>query len=169
MAWHVREHQKEPSRLAHLLYWQQLLDPEGLADIVTQSDASLLSTLRYEGADLESSSDSEKVIRCAQFHDVLRTLGAGWGLHAEVRRRLADPYPRRQWPHPAAALVDIECEEQVRDAHYETDYYLTLTHHLRGLSDAWQRLLWVNIPEEASVQAPSRLFREDVARVQRDL
>ena len=169
MGWTLREHQKEPDRLAHLLYWQQLLDPEGSADVITQSDCSLFSTLHYRGADVESASDAEKLIRCQQFHDVLMSLEPGWGAHAEVRRRLADPYPTRRWPHPAAALVDTECAEQAQDVHFETDYYLTLTHHLRGMSDAWQRLLWENIPEEHALQSPSRQFRETMGRVQGDL
>jgi type IV secretory pathway VirB4 component len=169
MGWSLREHQKEPSRLAHLLYWQELLDPEGSADVVTQSDCSLLSTLRYRGSDQESASDAEKMVGCRQLHEVLRTVEAGWGLHAEVRRRKAGPYPRRQWPHPAAALVDLECEAQVHEAHFETDYAFTFTKHLRGLGDAWKHLLWSNIPEEQRPHAPSQRFRDEVARIASDL
>ena len=169
MGWSLREHQKEPDRLAHLLYWQALLDPDGDADIITQSDCSLLSTLRYAGADTESASPAEKQTRCAQFHAWLMGLPAGWGLHAEIRRRHADPYPQRRWSHPVAALVDVECEAQAQETHFETDYTLTLTQHLRGLGPSWKRLLWANIPEAHSLHAPARQFREEVTRLGQDL
>jgi type IV secretion system protein VirB4 len=169
MAWKLSEHQTEPHYLGELLYWQQLLEPDGSADVVVQNDCSLMSCLRYRSADLESASETEKMVRGQQFHEVLMSLAPGWGLHAEVRRRQADPYPTRRWPHPVAALIDVECEEQAREAHYETDYTLTLTHHLRGVSQAWQDLLWENIPEELSGQSPSRQFRDEVSRIAGDL
>src|SRR5215831_6702012 len=169
MRWSLREHQKEPHRLSDLLYWQQLLDPDGSADVVTQTDCSLFSTVAYRGVDLESASDLEKMVRRQQFHEVLLSLAPAWGIHGEVRRRRADPYPQRRWPHPTAALVDTEREAQMQAAHYETEYRLTFTNHVRGLGQSWQHLLWEHIPEELSPMAPSRLFREEMARLVGDL
>src|SRR5215471_11866739 len=105
MSWTLREHQKEPDRLAHLLYWQKLV----AEDVVWQNDNSLLSVLRYRGPDMES----------ADAHELMALT---------ARRHMASSYPASTWSHPVAALIDEERRAQVGTpgTHFETSYHLTL-------------------------------------------
>ena len=116
MAWTLREHQKEPHRLAHLLYWQQARGPEGAEDVIYQNDHSFLNVLCYRGVDVESADAHELMALRARAHAVLLTLGGGWMVQNEVRRHKAAPYPVSTWAHPVAALVDEERREARREA-----------------------------------------------------
>jgi type IV secretion system protein TrbE len=173
MPWTLREHQKEPARLAHLLYWQQLVEPEteGPGDVVQQTDHSLFSVIRYRGPDMESADAYELMSLNARWHNqVLMSLGAGWTLHSEERRHKAPPYPVSTWHHPLAALIDEERRAQVGTpgTHFTTSYHLTLTKQLpRTLGSWWQRLWWEHIPEgHARVDAVAN-FRQEIVRVLR--
>jgi type IV secretion system protein TrbE len=170
MPWTLREHQAEPDRLAHLLYWQQLLEPASGApgDVVYQNDHSLMSVFRYRGPDMESADAHELMALHARLHAVILTLPAGWVLHAEARRWDAAAYPPRIWSHPIATLVDEERRAQfgTPGSHFETTYHLTLTWHIpRTLGSWWHRLWWENIPTGHAQTSMVTHFREEVARV----
>jgi type IV secretion system protein VirB4 len=170
MPWTLREHQSEPDRLAHLLYWQELLDPEDgtPGDVVWQNDSSLLSVMAYRGPDMESADAHELMALNARMHGVLLTLKAGWTVHAEARRHPAAAYPARTWSHPVAALVDEERRAQVGapGSHFETTYHLTLTRQIpRTLGGWWQRLWWEHVPQGHSQVNAVASFREEIARV----
>lgn len=166
MAWTLREHEQEPARLAHLLYWQQLLD-DG-EDVVYQNDHSLLAVFAYRGPDMESADAHELKALTARLHGVLLTLGAGWTVHAEARRHEAAAYQASTWSHPVAALVDEERRAQVGTpgTHFETTYHLALTWHIpRTVGAWWQRLWWENIPKGHAHTDQVTTFRQELARV----
>ena len=68
----------------------------------------------------------------ARLNNALRRLGSGWGLFIEAQRFVSSAYPRATWPHPAAAVVDLERRRAFEQAgaHYESSYYLTFTWRL---------------------------------------
>lgn len=170
MPWTLREHQTEPDRLAHLLYWQQLLDQDDgtPGEVVWQTDSSLLSVLSYRGPDMESADAHELIALNARLHGVVLTLKDGWTAHTEARRQPAAAYPARTWNHPVAALVDEERRAMVGapESHFETTYHLALTRQIpRTLGSWWQRLWWEHIPEGHARTNAVTSFREEIARV----
>ena len=171
MPWSLREHQKEPDRLAHMLYWQRLVE-DGHDDVVWQNDNSFLSVLRYRGPDMESADKHELMALTARLHAVVLTLGEGWALHCEERRHEAAPYPVSQWRHPVAALLDEERRAQLGmpGTHFESTYHLTLTQDIPwSLGAWWQRLWWENIPEGHAQVDKVTAFRDEIARVTGEL
>jgi type IV secretion system protein TrbE len=171
MPWTLREHQKEPDRLAHLLYWQRLVE-DGHEDVVWQNDNSFFSVLRYRGPDMESADAHELMAGTARLHAVMMTLGEGWAVHCDERRHAAAPYPVSQWSHPVAALLDEERRAQVGTpgTHFESSYTLTLTQDIPwSLGPWWQRLWWENIPEGHAQVDKVAAFRDEIARVTDDL
>jgi type IV secretion system protein TrbE len=171
MPWTLREHQSEPDRLAHLLYWQELLrDGE---DVVYQNNDSLLSVLRYRGPDMESADAHELMAARARLHQaVFLPLKAGWMGQTEERKHLAAPYQASPWRHPVAAFIDEERRAQVGTpgTHFETSYYVTLTQQIpRRLGSWWQRLWWEHIPQGHAQTDAVASFREDIQRVTQQL
>src|SRR4029434_3405264 len=107
MPWTLREHQAEPDRLAHLLYWQELLGKDEDARYLTH--AALMSVVRYRGPDMESADAHELMAARARLHRaVFLPLKAGWMGQTEERKHLAAPYPSSPWRHPVAAFIDEE-------------------------------------------------------------
>jgi type IV secretion system protein TrbE len=171
MPWSLREHQREPDRLGHLLYWQRLM-PGGDGDVVWQNDHSLLSVVRYRGPDMESADAHELMALRARVHQVLLTLDAGWTLHFEERKHEAAAYPPCDWEHPVAGLIDEERRAQVGTpgTHFETSYHLTLTRHIPWtVGRWWTNLWWENIPEGHAEIDDITSFRDEVTRLRRQL
>src|SRR5207244_9052808 len=139
MSWTLREHQKEPARLSHLLYWQECLHN----DTIRQKNNALMSVLRYRGPDMESADAQSLMAMHTRVHNILLTLDAGWGFHCEARRHHAEPYSHSQWNHPVAALIDEERRAQFSDgSHFETIYHFALTYHPPHTRSQWFRDLW---------------------------
>ena len=171
MPWTLREHQKEPDRLAHLLYWQELIE-DGHEDVVYQNDSSLLSVLRYRGPDMESADAQELMALRARLHAVCLTLGAGWTAHDEAHKHPAAAYPASVWSHPLAALIDEERRAQVGTpgTHFETSYYLSLTRQIpRTMGPWWRKLWWEHIPAGHAEIDTIVSFREEITRVRHQL
>src|SRR2546423_8637118 len=120
----LREYRVEPTRLAHLLYWESLVAP----GVLRQKDGSLLGAIAFRGPDMESAGQAELVSLSARLNHLLKSLGSSWGLFVEARRSAAQPYPLSPWPDPVSGLVDeerrIACD--THGAHFETAYTLTL-------------------------------------------
>src|SRR4030095_5954022 len=103
MPWTLREHQAEPDRLAHLLYWQELLGKD--EDVVYLNNDAPMSVLRYRGPDMESADAHELMAARARLHRaVFLPLKAGWMGQTEERKHLAAPYPSSPSCHPLWAL-----------------------------------------------------------------
>lgn len=172
MGWGLREHQKEPDRLGHLLYWQRLMEEDEHRDVIWQNDHSLLSVLAYRGPDMESADAHELMALRARVHAVKMSLDAGWCLHWEERKHPAEAYPASPWQHPVAALIDEERRAQVGTpgSHFETSYYLSLTRHIPWtVGRWWQNLWWENIPEGHAQIDDVTSFREEVTRIHQQL
>src|ERR1700730_7310300 len=122
---HLREYREPSSRLPDRLPRPGLVAP----GIVLQKDAIFQTTIAFRGPDLASSLDSELISASARLNNALRRLGSGWGLFIEAQRFEASAYLRSNWPHPAAAVVDLERKGsfELAGAHYESSYYLTFT------------------------------------------
>jgi type IV secretion system protein VirB4 len=168
MSWTLREHKKEPKRLAHLLYWHSLVRPH----IVYQNNHSLLSTLTYRGDDTESSSMLDMTVGAEHIHRVLKQYEAPWSMHFEMRRFKAPAYPTSSWSHPVTALIDEERRAQVGEpgSHFTTQYWLTMTYHLpKKRARFWKKLWWKHIPEGSAQSDEVAWFDEDITRLHRDL
>jgi type IV secretion/conjugal transfer VirB4 family ATPase len=139
----LREYREPSSRLPDRLPWACLIAP----GVVLQKDAIFQTTVAFRGPDLASSLDSELISASARLNNALRRLGSGWGLFIEAQRFESSGYPRSNWRHPAAAVVDLERQRMFEQAgaHYESSYYLTFT---------WQ------LPPERSTRAAA-LFYDD--------
>jgi type IV secretion system protein TrbE len=121
----LREYREPSSRLPDRLPWACLVAP----GVILQKDAIFQTTCAFRGPDLASSLDSELISASARINNALRRLGSGWGLFIEAQRFESSGYPRATWPHPAAAVVDLERQRTFEQggAHYESSYYLTFT------------------------------------------
>ncbi len=121
----LREYREPTHRLPDRLPWACLVAP----GVVLQKDAVFQKTVAFRGPDLASALDAELVAASGRINNALRRLGSGWGLFVEAQRFESNAYPRSQWSHPAAAVVDRERQTAFEQAgaHYESSYYLTFT------------------------------------------
>ena len=168
MAWNLKEHQQEPDRLGHLLYWQELVSES----VVWQKDHSLLSVVRYRGPDMESASSHEQIALASRLHAIFLTLGAGWTVHDEGRKHASSAYPASAWPNSVAALIDEERRAQVGepDTHFGTTYYCSLTWHIpKAMGRWWEGLWWKNSPEAQGPHNAVASFHEEITRVKKQL
>ena len=119
------EHRRRPTVLADHLPWAALVAP----GVVLNKDGSFTSGLAFRGPDLESSGEAELMAVRSRLNNALRRLGAGWCLHVEARRRLADPYPEPSFDHAVPWLVDVERRAAFEDEDpaFETECRLALT------------------------------------------
>ena len=80
--------------------------------------------------DMHSATHSEMHALTARLNSVLR-LGSGWMLNADLIRSRAPGYPEQgSFPHAVTRVIDDERRQQFMDegAHFESDYFLTLTY-----------------------------------------
>ncbi len=119
----LREYREPTHRLPDRLPWACLVAP----GVVLQKDAVFQKTVAFRGPDMASALDAELVAASGRINNGLRRLGSGWGLFIEAQRFESNGYPRSQWLHPAAAVVDRERQAAFEHAgaHYESSYYLT--------------------------------------------
>jgi type IV secretion system protein VirB4 len=143
----LREYRQPTGRLPDRLPWACLV----AAGVVLQKDAVFQKTVAFRGPDLASSLDAELMAASARINNALRRLGSGWGLFIEAQRFASSAYPRSNWSHPAAAVVDRERQAAFEHAgaHYESSYYLTFT---------WR------LPPERSTRAAAFFFHEPSGR-----
>ena len=121
----LEEHRRRPAALADHLPWAALVAP----GVVLNKDGSFTTALRFRGPDLESSTEDELMAVRARLNNALKRLGTGWCLHAEARRRSAEPYPESVFDLDAAWLLDAERRDRFdsADPAFETDFRLALT------------------------------------------
>jgi type IV secretion system protein TrbE len=113
---------------------------QGLSDLLLYStmvedgvllltDGSLLASWSYRGPDLDASTHSEMEALSARLNTILK-LGSGWMIHADAVRTHSPEYPQSSFPDPITALIDLERDQQfhAEEAHFETEYFLTLTY-----------------------------------------
>jgi type IV secretion/conjugal transfer VirB4 family ATPase len=120
------EHRRKPVGLADLLMHHALIDD----GILLQQDGSLFAGWTYRGPDMMSSPPAEMDALSARLNSVLR-LGSGWMLQCDAIRAEAPGYPNTgAFPDPVTRVVDDERRQQfmAEEAHYESEYYLTLTY-----------------------------------------
>jgi type IV secretion/conjugal transfer VirB4 family ATPase len=143
----LREYRQPTGRLPDRLPWACLVAP----GVVLQKDAVFQMTVAFRGPDLASSLDAELMAASARINNALRRLGSGWGLFIEAQRFESSAYPRSNWSHPAADMVDRERQIAFEHAgaHYESSYYLTFT---------WR------LPPERSTRAAAFFFHEASGR-----
>jgi type IV secretion/conjugal transfer VirB4 family ATPase len=124
----LREYREPTNRLPDYLPWAALVAP----GVVLQKDGVFQKTLAFRGPDLASSSDSELISATARLNNALRRLGTGWTLHIEAQRFEANSYPRSEWVHPAARIVDSERQRsfEAGGSHFESSYYITFAYRL---------------------------------------
>ncbi|MFD2263433.1 conjugal transfer protein TrbE [Lacibacterium aquatile] len=121
----LAEYRRHPDRLADLLPWAMLVGP----GIVLNKDGSFQRSFRFEGPDIARGDMRRQVAIHAQLNAVLRTLGDGWAVYIEMRRR---PYrsgqPSNDFPDPASWLIEQERHAQFSSEQslFVTERYLTL-------------------------------------------
>lgn len=115
----LAEYRRHPDRLADLLPWAMLVAP----GIVLNKDGSFQRSFRFEGPDIARGDMARQVAVHAQLNAVLRTLGDGWAIYVEMRRRPYRPgKPSNDFPDPASWLI-----EQERHAQFNSDDSLFVT------------------------------------------
>jgi len=115
----LAEYRRHPDRLADLLPWAMLVAP----GIVLNKDGSFQRSFRFEGPDIARGDLARQVAVHAQLNAVLRTLGDGWAIYVEMRRRPYRPgKPSNNFPDPASWLI-----EQERHAQFNSDDSLFVT------------------------------------------
>jgi type IV secretion system protein VirB4 len=116
--------------------------PRGLADLLSYAaiveegvcllkDGAFLASWVYAGPDMDSASHQELAVLSSQVNSALARLGNGWMLHVDAIRRPSVGYPEGGvFPDPTTRLIDEERRAQytAEAAHYESQYYLTLTY-----------------------------------------
>ena len=120
------EHRTQPRGLADLLLPYALIED----GILLQQDGSLLTGWSFRGPDMMSASPAEMSALSARLNQCLR-LGSGWMVQCDAIRTGAPGYPERgAFPDPITSLIDDERRAQfmAEEAHYESEYFLTLTH-----------------------------------------
>ena len=117
------EFKKTPDRLSDLLPWGFLVAP----GVILNKDGSFLSTLRYRGPDLDSSTEAELRSRAFQLNNVLKRFGSGWAIYAEARKVPAKRYPNSEFPEPISFLIEEERRALFEEGEqHDSAYYLTL-------------------------------------------
>jgi len=109
-----------------------LLLPYAMVDdgVLLQRDGSLVAGWSYHGPDLMSAVEEELAAQSHRLNDAL-ILGSGWMVQCDAIRSQAPGYPTSgAFPDVVTRVIDDERARQFAraDAHYETQYYLTLTY-----------------------------------------
>jgi len=148
---HLKEYREPTSRLPDYLPWAALVAP----GVVLQKDLCLQKTVAFRGPDLASSSPSELTSAVARLNNALKRLGSGWAVFVEAQRFNTTEYPESVWRHSVAWLVDLERQEQFREAgsHYESAYYLTFVWQMPGRQSKKVQKLVYDDPELKDVSA----------------
>jgi type IV secretion system protein TrbE len=122
----VIEHRRKASGLADLLLYDSLIDD----GVLLLQDGALLAGWSFRGPDMASATHAEMAALSARLNSILR-LGSGWLVQVDAIRSASPGYPDKgAFPDPITKLIDIEREQQFRSdhAHFETDYFLTVTY-----------------------------------------
>ena len=120
------EHCSKPHGVADLLLPYALIDD----GILLQQDGSLLTGWTYRGPGMMSAAPAEMDALSARLNSVLR-LGSGWMLQCDAIRSRAPGYPEQgAFPDGVTRVIDDERRQQFMQegAHYESEYFLTLTY-----------------------------------------
>src|SRR5215475_7121307 len=120
------EHRIRPHGLADLLLYDSLVED----GILLQQDGSLVAAWSFRGPDMASATHPEMAALSARLNNILR-LGCGWMIHCDAIRVKAPEYPEEgAFPDTVTKIIDDERRQQfmARGAHFESDYFLTLTY-----------------------------------------
>lgn len=143
----LQEYRQPAARTAELLPWGLMVDP----GVVLTKSGQLLSTVRFRGPDLESTSPDVMVVMAAHLNNLVKRLPEGWALQTDLRRQEVSAYPGATFTSAVAELVDAERAERFRERgrHYENVSYYTLSYGTPlDRRRWWQGLLWEDFPEE---------------------
>lgn len=141
----IKDFRTEPTRLASLLFWDAMVTPS----VLQLKDGSFMAVIGFRGRDLDASLDVELVAQAERLNNFFRRFGAGWGLMAEVRRRLSTAYPSSHYPDPVTAAIDRERERSFTTPGvlYTNDTYLTLTYRPpQHAAKSWRHLVYTHLP-----------------------
>ena len=101
------------------------------ANVILNKDGSFLAAWQYAGPDLFAASYEELAALACHVNQAFASLGDGWLIHAECIRGESFAYPEGgHFPDRTTALIDAERRQQytMAGAHYESEYYLTVTY-----------------------------------------
>lgn len=113
----------ELPRLAFLLPWAYV-DRDG---IVHGKDHSLMTTFRFRGPDMESSTALELMQYNAAVNNVIKTLPTGMVLYFEAQRHIVNDYSSARGENDLVQMMEEEREAYYRGQHhYETEFYFTV-------------------------------------------
>ncbi|MBO9740846.1 DUF853 domain-containing protein [Xanthomonas axonopodis pv. begoniae] len=118
------KYSNEPTDIGDVLPWAYLVAP----GVVLNRNASLITTLRYRGPDLDSATKHELIAVSAQMNNLFRRLGDGWYFQIDAQRAPSTSYPSGEhFPDPMSYLIDEERRSIAETGvHFETTYYFTL-------------------------------------------
>ncbi|KTF30056.1 type IV secretory pathway, VirB4 protein, partial [Xanthomonas vesicatoria] len=118
------KYSNEPTDIGDVLPWAYLVAP----GVVLNRNASLITTLRYRGPDLDSATKHELIAVSAQMNNLFRRLGDGWYFQIDAQRAPSTSYPSGEYfPDPMSYLIDEERRTIAETGiHFETTYYFTL-------------------------------------------
>ncbi|SON81026.1 Type IV secretory pathway, VirB4 component (fragment) [Xanthomonas phaseoli pv. phaseoli] len=118
------KYSNEPTDIGDVLPWAYLV----AHGVVLNRNASLITTLRFRGPDLDSATKHELIAVSAQMNNLFRRLGDGWYFQIDAQRAPSTNYPSGEhFPDPMSYLIDEERRTIAETGiHFETTYYFTL-------------------------------------------
>ena len=159
-----KQYRSKPDRLSDVLPWAALIE----SSVVLNKDGSFLSTLRFRGPDLDSSTEEELLVKSAQINNILKRLGSGWAVFSEGKRSVVNTYPDDYFPNPVAALIDAKRKKQfLSDNHFESAYYLSLVYIPQEQHTAKfaSKFVTTGQPESINYDYALQIFIEEVSRI----
>lgn len=148
------KYSNEPTDIGDLLPWAYLVAP----GVVLNRNASLITTLRYRGPDLDSATKYELIAVSAQMNNLFRRLGDGWFFQIDAQRTPSTSYPSGEnFPDPITYMIDEERRSVAETGvHFETNYYFTLGWLPPKASESAARAWFFTDPDGQRKNAASR-------------
>lgn len=122
-----KEYREKRQGLPDLLRYDSCIAP----GVVLGKGGELISTFRYRGPDMQCASAMEINSLRKRVNDMVKKMGSGWMLHSTtLRTESVDYEDTGAFPDAVTRAIENERVAQYRKAgaHFENDYYITLTY-----------------------------------------
>ncbi len=120
----LKDYRERPKTLSDRLPWAALVAP----GVILNKTGTLMSTFRYRGPDLDSSTREHLLAVVSSLNNTLKRIDEGWSLFVETARHETVEYPKSRFPNIAALMIDEERRIRFQEStqHFESSYHITL-------------------------------------------
>jgi len=123
--WCFREYRTRPKELADLVTWHAMVADAPC--VLRNKDGCYQTSLLFRGPDVGMLQPAERSVYLTRVHEVLRRLGTGWALWADLWHERTQGYPASLGASPTGWLVDaIRAVQLGAEERYEDFQVLTL-------------------------------------------